>query len=315
MPVGVIYTRYSSKKQGSTEDQLRACVEHAVREGIYCDVEMICVDEAVSGRKSNRAGFQRVCRLLNQSHVGGLITYSTSRLYRRGYMANKFLQEEIVDSQLWAIAVVEQLDTRSDDWDFKTGFYAIRDDQFVKMLAMAVRNGQLGLHLNGYITGAVPAGYLGKEVPGAPLTRRGLPRRRLAVDPEQAPIVERAYERVARGIPLAEAYRRFRAEGGGCDPRSTKGKMSREAFRRLLARPAYIGVVGYGQTRNRFVGKTDSVVQDVQPDDKVEFYRDENLRIVSDQLYFAVQDRLNTLKSGPRGPRRRGDREGRPHQL
>ena len=62
---------------------------------------------------------------------------------------------------------------------------AIRDDQAIKALAKDVRNGQVGLHLNGYVTGAVPVGYTGVEDPNAPKTRRNLPRRRLAVADEQ----------------------------------------------------------------------------------------------------------------------------------
>lgn len=57
--------------------------------------------------------------------------------------------------------------------------------------------------------------------------------------------------------------------------------------------------------RNRFVNKTDSIIQEEQPENQVRFYNDESLRIVSDELFHAVQTRLNALKSGPRGPRKK----------
>jgi DNA invertase Pin-like site-specific DNA recombinase len=301
----VIYSRFSTKKQNSTDDQLRACLQLAASKNLYCDPEMVGIDEAVSGRKSQRVGFERARTLLADTPATVLVTYSTSRIYRRGYMANRFLQEEIVDEKYRAITVAEDLDTEKDDWDFKTGFYAIRDDQAIKSLAKDVRNGQVGLHLGGYVTGAVPVGYVGVEDLNAPKTRRNLPRRRLAVDEEQAPIIRRAYERVADGMSIAKAYRKYREEGGKSDPRAQGGKMSREAFRRMLERMSYLGVVAYGRKRNRFLSKTDSIVQDVQPESEVQFYRDKDLRIVSDELFYAVQERLASLKSGPRGPRKK----------
>lgn len=307
LPIGVIYSRFSTKKQGSTDDQIRACVEVAASKGIYVDPELVAIDEAVTGRKSQRVGFEWARELLSETPATVLVTYSTSRLYRRGYMANRFLQEEVVDEGYRAITVAEDLDTDSSDWDFKSGFYAIRDDQAVKSLAKDVRNGQIGLHSNGYATGAIPVGFIGVEDPDAPRTRRNLMRRRLAVDPEQAPIIRRAYERVANGMRIAEAYRLYKAEGGKADPRSTSGIMQPAPFRRLLSRPSYIGVVAYGRKRNRFVAKTDSVVQDIVPEDEIRFYRDEDLRIVTDELFFAVQEKLGKLKSGPRGPRCQAD--------
>jgi len=303
LPIGVIYTRFSTKKQGSTDDQLRACVETAAANGVYVDPELIAIDEAVSGRKSQRLGFERARALLAETPAKTLVTYSTSRLYRRGYMANRFLQEEIVDEGYRAITVAEQLDTDSSDWDFKSGFYAIRDDQAVKSLAKDVRNGQIGMHANGYATGAIPVGFIGVEDPDAQRTRRNLMRRRLAVDPEQAQIIRRAFERVANGMRIAEAYRLYKAEGGKADPRSQSGIMQPAPFRRLLSRPSYIGIVAYGRKRNRFIAKTDSVVQDTMPEEEVRFYRDEDLRIVSDELFYNVQEKLGKLKSGPRGPR------------
>lgn len=226
LKIAALYARYSSKKQGSTEDQLRSCAEHAARNRIYVDPELIAVDEAVSGRKSHRVGFERVKEMLIHTPANVLITYSTSRLMRRGYAAHKFLQEEIVDQNLRAIAVTEQLDTDQEDWDFKTGFYSIRDDQFIKTLAKAVRNGQIGLHDNGYITGAIPVGFMGVDDPNAPTTRRGLPRRKLAVDPDQATIIVRAFERVAEGMSLSQAYKLYRAEGGKCDAQHERPHVS-----------------------------------------------------------------------------------------
>src|SRR5205807_303820 len=52
--IAAVLSRFSSKLQHSTDDQVRECVEWAARNGLYVPPELVCVDEAVSGRKTDR---------------------------------------------------------------------------------------------------------------------------------------------------------------------------------------------------------------------------------------------------------------------
>jgi hypothetical protein len=53
---GAIYARFSMRYQASIADQVRACREWAEANGLDISEAMIFIDEAVSGKKSRRAG-------------------------------------------------------------------------------------------------------------------------------------------------------------------------------------------------------------------------------------------------------------------
>ena len=305
LAVATVYSRYSTKTQGSTEDQVRACVEYAARNGMYCPAELLCTDEAKSGRRTERDGLTRVTYILANRHAQVMLVFKLSRLYRQSYRAIQFIREEIVDAHLRAVAVSQAIDT--DDkktWRLQVGVHSLIDEEFLEAVADHVREGLVGLHMRGWTTGALPVGYYPKEVPGAPPTRRKLPRTMPAVDERIAPLIRCAFEQVANGMNITEAWRRYRAADGPTDPRSKKNVMSYTAFRRMLARPAYIGIWQFGRKRNQYYAKTDSIKQLDQPEAEVKVVRTKELRIISDELFLAVQDRLNALKSGPRGPRK-----------
>ena len=83
--------------------------------------------------------------------------------------------------------------------------------------------------------------------------------------------------------------------------------MTYAAYRGMLSNPRYIGEWTFGRKRNRWSARRDYTQQVTQPDDAVTTVRNEDLRIVSDELFFAVQERLEKWKVEPRGHRRRAD--------
>lgn len=58
--IATIYSRFSSKRQHSTDDQVRECIVWAAQHGIYVPPELICVDEAVKGKRIRRDGLDRM---------------------------------------------------------------------------------------------------------------------------------------------------------------------------------------------------------------------------------------------------------------
>ena len=58
--IAAILSRFSSKLQHSTASQIQECVEYAAAHGMYVPPELICVDEAVSGRKVRRDGLEEL---------------------------------------------------------------------------------------------------------------------------------------------------------------------------------------------------------------------------------------------------------------
>ena len=66
---------------------------------------------------------------------------------------------------------------------------------------------------------------------GKPVTNRGLPRTVPEVDPKVAELIRKHARLHLDGMPLKEGWRRWLAARGPCDPRSTTGRMSYNAYR------------------------------------------------------------------------------------
>ena len=76
---------------------------------------------------------------------------------------------------------------------------------------------------------------------------------------------------------------------------------------RMLSNPRFLGLA-FGRKRNRWSSKRDYNQQVDGPETEVAIYRCEDLRILDDELFHAVQARLAEFKLGPRGPHKRDDR-------
>ncbi len=301
---GCIYTRFSSKHQHSTGDQVRTCFEHAASKGIYCPPEFICADEGTSGCRSRRDGLERLIRLLQSGLVCVLLVFKVSRLFRQAFKGYQLIQQEVVEEGLRAISVTQGIDTADTRaWKMLFQVHGMVDEMLLEATADHVRAGLKGLFARGYVTGAIPVGYRREELPDAPKTNHGLPRYGPAVDPQVAETIRSHFELIRDGMPIRKAWQMWVANGGPADPRSTTGKMTYSAYRRMLSRLGYTGRWEFGRKRNEFSTKRDYAKQVEQPDEQVEKFECVELRIIDDELFFAVQHRLAELKTGPRGPR------------
>lgn len=303
--IGTAYSRFSSKRQHSTSDQIRTCVQHATSVDIYCPPEFVCVDEGQRGYRARREGLCRMLEILRHRYATVLLVFKASRLYRQAFKGYQLIQQEVVEEGLRAISVTQGIDTiDSKAWKMLMQLHGMMDDMFVEATADHVRASLYGLFAHGYTVGAIPVGYRPKELPQAMPTNRGLPRTMPEVDPEVAKMIEEHFRLIRDGLPIKQGWLRWVTDGGPVDPRSTTGRMSYQAYHRMLSRMAYTGRWEFGRRQNDFSTKKDYTVQVLQPDDKVETFICEELRIVDDELFFAVQDKLDSLKRGPRGPRK-----------
>lgn len=302
--IGTVYSRFSSKLQQSTEDQVRENVYWAARNNIFVPAKFISLDEAAKGSRVRRKGLQRTKTLLSSGAVGVLLIYKASRLFRSAGKGFQFVQEEVIESGLRAVSVSQGIDT--DDkksWKMQLQMHGIMDEVLLDTIADHVRDGQKGLFQKGHTTGAVGVGFRREVIPDARPTNRGLPRTKIAVDQDAAPLIRKHFQLILNGMSIREGVRRWNTEGGPRDPRSTTGRMTYPAYRRMLSNKRLTGRFEFGRKRNQFSSKLDYVKQIEQPDQDVESFHDEDLRIVEDEVFFAVQKRLAKRKTGPRGPR------------
>lgn len=306
LEIGTSYNRYSSRMQHSTEDQVRENVTWAAWHGVYVPPETICVDEEVSGKKSQRPGLDRTRQILSQRLATVLLVYKVSRLFRQAGEGFRFFQTELVDAGLRGVSCSQQIDTSDKkSWKLQLQIHGIMDDLLLESIADHVRTGLAGTFLNGWTTGALGVGYRAKPDPDAPRTNRGLVRTRPEVDPVAADLIRRHVALHLDGMSISEGLRRWNAAGGPCDPRSTKGRMTYTAYRRLLSNERLTGRWEFGRKRNQFSVKSDYTKQVEQPDSEVLKVQYEELRILDDNTFYRLQALLNSKKTGPRGPRKR----------
>jgi DNA invertase Pin-like site-specific DNA recombinase len=295
------YTRFSTKSQDSTTDQARTLVEGAAIRRIYLPPEYLCIDEGRKGRKKSRPGIDRVKVILAAKLAKVFLVFKLSRLARVAHVALAFMSETLVSRGLRGVVVGENIDTAdSRAWRLLTTIRAGLDEDAVEVIGDHVREGQITLFLEAGITGALPVGYRPELVPNAPKTRRGLPRCTIAIDEKAAAMIRQHFELIASGMPILSAWRKWRADGGPVDPRCKTGKMSYGAYRKMLARRKYIGAWTFCQKKNAWNSEKDGVEQVLQPPEKVKQGTFEHLRIVTDELFFKVQEILLKKKNGPR---------------
>jgi site-specific DNA recombinase len=311
LDIATVLSRYSSKMQHSTADQVRDCVTFAAWHKQYPAPEFICVDEATSGRKDRRNGLERVKLILEDRLAHTLLVFKVSRLFRVAYKGFAFFQEQIVDKGLRAVSVSQGIDTTNDKiWKGLAYLHGLMDEMLLDTIADHVRSGLKGLFLAGCVTGALSVGYRPVVIPGAPPTNLGKPRTMPEADPVVASLIRQHFEWIRDGMGIKEGQRRWIEAGGPCDPRSSLGYMSYNAYRRMLSNARYTGFWAFGRKRNRWSSAADYTQQLLQPETDVAIYRCEELRIVDDELFAAVQQRLAEFKLGPRGPKKHRD-----HQL
>ena len=290
--------------QHSTQAQVEDEIEFAAWHEIYVRPEFICVDEAVSGRKMWRDGLIRCKLILEKRLAQTLLVFKVSRLFRVAYRGYAFFQEEIVEEGLRAVSVSQGIDTNHESWKKLAYLHGLMDEMLLETIADHVRSGLKSLAQMGYATGPLTVGYRPVEVPGAPPTNRGKPRTVPSVNPDVAKLIVQHYVWIRDGMPIREGWRRWVEAGGPFDPRSTLGYMSYSAYRRMLSNPRYTGRFAFGRTRSVWSSKRDYASKVLQPDTEVIVYQSEELRIIDEELFLAVQQRLAALKLGPRGPKK-----------
>ena len=113
---------------------------------------------------------------------------------------------------------------------------------------------------------------------------KGKPDHPYEIDPGTAPIVQKIYQAYADGVPMMQICRNLDAQG----IKSIHGNtMTVNSLRRILTNKAYIGVYAWG----------DHTIDGGMP------------RIIDDDLFQRVQDRLESNKRGGKGARRKIDQE------
>lgn len=296
-----VYARYSSDRQKATsiDNQIRKCRQCAESKGWQVLDRFIFTDEAVSGTRSDRDGFNRMLEVARQEPkpFDVLLVDDTSRFARD-------LPYALTKAELLAFHgieiqfVAQDINSKSEQFRMLMSVNGIMDEQYVAALAQKTKRGLEGTAIRGNHTGGRIFGY--RSVPIEDSHRRDQYNRpviaaaRLEVDPQQAKIVRRVFSLYASGLSLKAVTKRLNAEHVR-SPQPRKGRQQSWApssIRVMLHNERHRGIVTWSKTKKVRNPQTGRRVRRPRP--KSEWLRVEmpEQRIISEELWKAVSERL-----------------------
>jgi site-specific DNA recombinase len=191
--IGAAYARYSSRYQESVIDQLRKIFEHAIKLRVFVPREYVFFDLSVTGKKRRRAGFNALEVLLSQKKVQTLLLFATNRLFRKIYRTLEFVDKVHKSWRIRCVFIASGVDTNDKDkWEALLAVNAMVDQFVVTIYANHIRAGHEGAFEKRHVFGTVSYGFMGEIIEGE-FTPKGKPRRRLRVNPQTAPVVQKIF--------------------------------------------------------------------------------------------------------------------------
>lgn len=288
---GCIYARFSTRFQQSLDDQVRACREWAERHDVEVADDHVFTDAAASGKRRRRPGLDAMKAALERGTAQVVITYATNRLHRKIHLALKFVEEVIVERRRRCVFVAQDIDTANEQfWKQLIYVFAMLDEFGIMMTAGHVREAHVGLLQRRLVHGTLTYGYAGTPAGTGETTRRGRPRRHLAVDEAARPWVTRVFEwYVHERRPFAWIARELRRRGAPPPPKVPT--WSGRAVKYLLMNRRYVGDWSYGWRETVWQSKGDYPRQYLK-EIPTHAHSAEHLRIVDDRVFHAAQELL-----------------------
>jgi site-specific DNA recombinase len=274
-----IYARFSTdlQRDRSIDDQVALCREYAERN----DYTIVTVfsDRAISGASIHRSGLQELLRAAKAAALDFVIAESLSRFARDqedGHGIRKRLEFAGVKMVTVADGIVSSL---------LHGLRTTVDSQYIEDLRASVHRGMAGVVRDGRHAGGRAYGY--RPVPG----EAG----QLRIVTAEAEIVRRIFREYVEGRAPREIAARLNAEHvppprkGVWRASSIHGHARRKTG--ILQNELYRGRLIWNRTL--FVREPDTRkrLSRVRPADEWQYSTAEHLRIVSDELFEAVQRR------------------------
>jgi len=282
-----VYARYSSDIQSPTSvaDQIAAC--RAFIEKIFLSeaVEVSVFEDAgLSGATMHqRAGIQRLIRHVQAEQVDVVVAEGIDRL-SRSIADMAVLFDLLVHSGTRLITIHEH-----EVSDLHVGMKGTMNKLFLKDLKARIRRGQAARAKQGRVMGPASFGYRVVKVVGGEVVS-GVKE----IDPAEAEVVRHIYARFIAGDALATIVAEMNERK---IPRRRAAKWLESMVRKILANPIYKGEIIYQRTtksREPLTGKLHT--QQVPRSDWV-CSQNEQLRIVSDELWRDAQVRIVAGKS------------------
>ena len=293
----VIYCRYSSEMQSpkSCVDQEREVRQALDRLGIVHKQAVVIYDEAESGTKSDRGGFERILEMIRYRQLAILAVDDQARLSRAGNAAS-FVQD-LVFAEGRFLSTGEGIDTTQAGWELRVKALEMHNSVTVTELGRRVRRGQAGRVERKLTAGDYPYGYESFLVnPQAVLqsSRGPKPEKNVRVVEEQAVWIRQMFAWFLAGESIAKIAAKLTAAKAPRGSRARKSNWTATNVRKILDNPKYIGhwLWGATTTLRNSQGKTKKV--NTPEKDHVLVERPD-LRIITQEIWEKAQARLAEL--------------------
>jgi site-specific DNA recombinase len=308
----VIYTRFSTdmQRKDSCDDQERTVRRDLARFGVPTDRILVIRDEAQSGTKSGREGFQRLSEMIKRGEVEVLAVDDQSRLTRADN-ASAFIQDLVFACGRF-ISTSEGIDTDRKGWELGVKAIEMKNSATIRNLSDLVRRGQEGRVLADGSAGDFPVGYESYYLDtdwAEQLMRRGpKPKKGLRVFEDEAKWVRDVFMWFTDGRSITWIAKELTRLGVAKGHRATTAGWHHQQVRRMLANSKYVGKWAWGATTT--IRNSQGRKKQAPTENQIVRYRPD-LRIVEDVVWERAQRRLAELvvqfgmKEGhkKRGPR------------
>ena len=227
-----IYARYSSSLQNdaSIEQQYAECEEYAATHNLVIVAKY--EDRAISGKRDNRPGLQKMLRAAERGEFQVLLAYKTNRISRN--MMNALKYEDRLEK-----AGVRVVYCKEEFGDNATGRFMLRTmmnmNQFYsENMAEDIKRGLRDNAKKCLVISNAPYGY-----------RKGEDGR-FALDEKAAPVVAEIFNRFLAGETFASIARDLNRR---CIPTKTGKQWSKSSFESIMHNERYTGTYIYEDIR------------------------------------------------------------------
>lgn len=256
----VIYARYSSHNQSeqSIEGQLHDAHAYAEREGYAIVREYI--DRARSGKKDDRASFQRMIEDAQKKTFAVILVWKLDRFARNRY-DSAIYKAKLKKSGVRVVSVMERIEDNPEGIILE-GMLESMAEYYSANLAVNIRRGQRETIAKGkFCGGVIPYGYRLEDG-------------HLVADERTAPIIREVFARYATGEGMKSIVTDLSSRGIRT---STGQQLTMNTFSRSLRNRVYIGEYSYNGQPVPGLAE----------------------RLIDDETFLCAQDKLTVRKRAP----------------
>jgi site-specific DNA recombinase len=312
---GASYTRFSSKAQDdrTITDQQRQCRERGIRDGYDMLTALEFADEAISGAKHSRTGFNSMMAAARAGSFKVLYFVNLSRLARDCVLTLQTMRELVYTFKVRVISIDEGIDTaQSDSWELIVAILSVQHQQYLKSLAQNVFRGQEGVVLDQLCVGDYCFGFASEPVPGTEGQGKGRnkkPKTNYIILWAEADWVRKIFNWfVVERQSLRWIARELNRLGAPKDHRATTAEWYHQLLLGLLSNEKYVGRWPWGENKNVRDLTTGDIHQEKRSIAETEKWLRHfpELQIIDDETFAKAQKLLE--QNAEAHGKRRGDK-------